>query len=134
MKCSNRWLSRVCATALAVLGVHAMAGCSAESDTTEQDIGSSNWTTEDGSELAADPAGDVSEPGEDGLIEKAGCSIVEYCNAPGSDGTRCRQQGCSLSTALAECEQETAIVCGSRVCPWIFVASNGTRYVHTSCL
>jgi hypothetical protein len=133
MKYSNRSLSRICAVALTVLGAQAMIGCSAGSDTSDEEVASSNWSREDGSELAADPAGEVTELGEDGLIEKAGCSVVEYCNAPGPEGTRCRQQGCTFIAAMSECEQETAIVCGSAVCPWIFVASNGVRYVKNSC-
>src|SRR4051812_44605580 len=53
-----------------------------------------------------DPAtGDVSDsaPIEDAINPRAGCSIVQFCNAPGSDGTRCLQQGCSLGAALDEC-------------------------------
>jgi hypothetical protein len=71
-------------------------------------------------------------PGQDVVIQ-AGCSVVEYCNAPGSDGSRCRQQGCTLANAIAECESETRQFCGTPQCPWIFVATGGTRYTRTPC-
>ena len=64
----------------------------------------------------------------------AGCSIVQFCNAPGPDGARCLQQGCSLSAALAEWTAETRAACGTPVCPWIFVALDGTRFINGSCL
>jgi hypothetical protein len=81
-------------------------------------------------------AGDVSDsaPIEDAINPRAGCSIVQFCNAPGSDGTRCLQQGCSLGAALDECSREAPAVCGRPVCPWIFVASDGSRFLNGSCL
>jgi hypothetical protein len=73
-------------------------------------------------------------PVQDAITPAASCSIVQFCNAPGSDGTRCLQQGCSLATAQAECSREAPAVCGTPVCPWIFVALDGTRFLNGSCL
>jgi len=69
---------------------------------------------------AADPAGEVASLA-------ASCSIVQFCNAPGSDGTRCQQQGCSLGAAENECKREVRTVCGSASCPLIFVTSSKDR-------
>lgn len=73
-------------------------------------------------------------PIEDAVDPRANCSIVQFCNAPGADGTRCLQRGCSLGAALAECSDEAPRVCGTPVCPWIFVASDGSRFLNGSCL
>ena len=73
-------------------------------------------------------------PVQDAITPRAGCSIVQFCNAPGSDGTRCLQQGCSLAAAQHECSVESPIVCGKPLCPWIFVALDGTRFINASCL
>jgi len=75
---------------------------------------------------AADPSGDAITP-------RVNCSIVQFCNAPGSDGTRCLQQGCTFDQAAVECINETSTVCGSASCPWIFVASDGERFTITPC-
>jgi hypothetical protein len=95
----------------------------------------SSWTPEDPSAtppeatasdaLSAGPTGDVIQP-------RASCSIVQFCNAPGADGTRCLQQGCSLTAAQNECTTESINICGTPVCPWIFVASDGTRFINTT--
>ena len=79
-------------------------------------------------------AADDAAPVEDAINPHANCSIVQFCNAPGSDGTRCLQRGCSLGAALAECSDEAPRVCGTPVCPWIFVASDGSRFLNGSCL
>ena len=55
------------------------------------------------------------------------CSVVTTCNAAGSDGTHCRQQGCSLGAAELECELEAISVCGTAVCPVILIRTDGTR-------
>lgn len=65
----------------------------------------------------------------------AGCSVVQFCNAPGSDEARCIQQGCTLSNALAECDREIRDACDEPpLCPWLFVKNNGQRVNHISCL
>jgi hypothetical protein len=66
----------------------------------------------------------------------ANCSIVQFCNAPGSDGTVCRQQsGCLVTTAVSECKVETSNVCGSPVPIWIFVTRDGARHsAASSCI
>jgi hypothetical protein len=116
------------------------AGCATEEETPE-------ITTAEPSQLVTVPEGwDIDRrpvstlddgdgkvvPGEDVRIQ-AGCSVVEYCNAPGSDGSRCLQQGCTLTAAIAECETETRQVCGTPRCPWIFVATGGARFTRTPC-
>lgn len=70
---------------------------------------------------------DLIEGDADDDASLAGCSVVEYCNAPGGDGTRCRQTGCSIPTAIAECKADVAAVCGKATCPWIFTSVTGAR-------
>lgn len=58
----------------------------------------------------------------------ANCSVVQYCNAPGNDGTICRQQaGCSVAAATSECVTEVRNVCGGATCPWKLVRTDGVR-------
>jgi hypothetical protein len=57
----------------------------------------------------------------------ANCSIVQFCNAPGADGTRCLQRGCGRIDAEVECLDEAIRICGAPLCPTIFVESNGNR-------
>lgn len=87
-------------------------------------------TLEDSPEVlspADDEEASAIEPGGDVASIAPNCSVVEYCNAPGADGTRCLQRGCSLGTAENECKREARIVCGSTRCPLIFVKSGGIR-------
>jgi hypothetical protein len=86
------------------------------------------------SQATTDKDSSDAAPVEGAITPDVSCSIVQFCNAPGSDGTRCLQQGCSLSAAQAECSREAPAVCGTPVCPWIFVASDGTRFLNGSCL
>jgi len=51
-------------------------------------------------------------PGENG------CTLVVYCDAPGPDGTLCRQEACSLEGAIADCDEDARYVCGTPVEPW----------------
>jgi hypothetical protein len=70
----------------------------------------------------ADVTGDALE-----LEPAASCSTVQLCNAPGSGGTRCRQQGCRLGDAEVEGLAEAFDVGGTPVCPWIFVTRGGAQ-------
>jgi len=70
---------------------------------------------------------DLVEGGGNGDGILAGCSVVEWCNAPGFDGTRCQQTGCSVSAAIAECRADVDFVCGNPICPWIFTSITGAR-------
>jgi hypothetical protein len=94
-----------------------------------------SWTPEDPA-AAPQPASASdavsASPTQDAIQPRASCSVVQFCNAPGADGTRCLQQGCSLTAAQNECTTESFNVCGTPVCPWIFVASDGTRFVNTT--
>lgn len=119
------------------------AGCAMESATESsstdqlQSPALNDWHRITQPIATSDPkAGDASDaaPIEDAIDPRANCSIVQFCNAPGSDGTRCLQRGCDLGTALAECSREAPQVCGTPVCPWIFVASDGSRFLNGSCL
>ena len=69
----------------------------------------------------------TSEPGEvvagekvDDVEAQAGCVYIQWCNAPGADGTVCRlYSGCSLNNAtLQECVDDAYAVCGAPVNPW----------------
>jgi len=74
----------------------------------------------------AEQASTVGAPAE-AVQAAGGCSVVVSCNAPGPDGTRCRQQGCSLGAAKLECALESVSICGTAVCPVILIESDGTR-------
>jgi hypothetical protein len=116
-----------------------MAACAADlaGDPTKQaqsdDLGS--WKPEDPSATSADETATEAlsgAPTDDAVDPHVSCSIVQFCNAPGADGTRCLQQGCSLTAAQDECTRESLQFCGTPVCPWIFVASDGTRFRNTT--
>lgn len=127
----------------ALLTAALLVGCAVEDDS-DAGLGLGNWEADEKSatsgDATAEESGDataeeaLSTSSADDAVIQANCSIVEYCNAPGADGSRCRQQGCSLQAALDECTVETSNVCGTPVCPWIFVALNGQRFIHDSCL
>jgi hypothetical protein len=75
---------------------------------------------------AGDPAQNAVVDALQGTINpRAGCSVVQFCNAQGINGTVCVQQGCAVATAIEECGRETQTVCGGHVCPWIFKQLNG---------
>ncbi len=80
--------------------------------------------------VASDTAGEeaaIGSPVGDAITPRANCSIVQFCNASGSDGSVCQQQGCSLGPAENECKAEVKTVCGAATCPLIFVTSSGSR-------
>ena len=92
-----------------------LVGCAEESGAQEEEL------------LAAEEAGD-SEAVDGDPADKAGKSYVQYCNAPGDNGTVCRQQGCSgdacyaqEAAAISECRSEVRSVCGSPVQPFFIV-------------
>jgi hypothetical protein len=115
---------------LCAILVTVMAGC--VSDPAEDLLETEQAVTATG---ASGPAGATGEPegteaaGAIGGADAAavGCSVVTTCNAVGPDGTRCRQQGCSLGAAVLECQLESFTVCGVAVCPVIFIRLDGTR-------
>jgi hypothetical protein len=82
-------------------------------------------TTDVTSEATAALTGSVSP--------RTNCSIVQFCDAPGADGTRCLQQGCTLDQAAAECDREVPQICGTGKCPWILVTTDGRRFVKDTC-
>ena len=114
-----------------------LVGCAVEDDR-DADLGLGNWEVDEQSATSGAATAEESEDAtaeealstssvEDAVIQ-ANCSIVQYCNAPGSDGTRCIQQGCSFQAAREECINEGWNVCGTPVCPWKFVDLNGVRH------
>lgn len=136
MYAGKRVLSGV-AFVTALLAAAFLVGCTVE-DNSDADLDLGNWEVDEQLATSGYAMAEESEyaTAEDSLstnsaddpVIQANCSIVQYCNAPGADGTRCIQQGCSLSAALSECEVETYNVCGTPVCPWIFVDLNGVRW------
>jgi hypothetical protein len=96
-----------------------------------------SWVIDDQPEMSENAASKdevIPGPAESEASQAVNCSIVQWCNAPGGDGTRCVQKGCSLGAALRECEVESRNACGTPVCPWVFVALNGQRFIYGSCL
>jgi hypothetical protein len=67
------------------------------------------------------------KPGDD-VGTNAGCSFVQYCDAPGTDATRCVQQGCSYDAARTECINEGWQICGTPKCPWKLIDLNGVAH------
>jgi hypothetical protein len=92
----------------------------------EQLIG--DWVVE-GKEPAA--AGGFVTPRS--AIGPTSCVVVQYCDAPGPDGTRCVQTGCSVQDALTECTIEAPRECYRVVCPFVFVGPGGKRFQNGSC-
>jgi len=76
----------------------------------------------------ADEPANSASPADNAINPRAGCSIVQFCDAPGSDGTRCLQQGCSFDAARTECINEGWNVCGTPKCPWALVDTHGVRH------
>lgn len=89
----------------------------------EQLIG--DWVVE-GSDPAA--AGPVAQRGP------TSCVVIQYCDAPGPDGTRCVQTGCNVQDALTECTIEAPRECARVVCPFVFVGTGGKRFQNGTCL
>jgi hypothetical protein len=92
----------------------------------EQLIG--DWVVE-GREPAAS-GGVVAPRGPTGRIT---CVVVQYCDAPGPDGTRCVQTGCNVLDALTECSIEAPRECSRVVCPFVFVGHGGKRFQNGTC-
>lgn len=110
------------------LGICLVAGCAVEGMEERDDPEPAEGELALGDPAAADPS-----PGEEELVFTAeaaagnGCSIVQWCNQSGPEGTICQQLGCAENTAIAECRREVTRICGAPVCPWYFVRTNGSR-------
>lgn len=115
---------------LSVVFALALSACAVDAGSqTEAEPGSAQLSSQE-SELAAPPTSskDVSTPGGD-IDINAGCSTVQYCDAPGAtEGTRCLQQGCTWSEARTECINEGWAVCGTPKCSWKLIGLNGVAY------
>lgn len=106
-------------------------------DTTSGDVRMEDWLIEGlwpSAQIAADDGAADAAPVQDAAAPAASCSTVQFCNAPGPDGTRCVQQGCDVVTALVACSHAAPAVCGWPACPWTFVARDGRRFINGSCL
>ena len=96
----------------------------------EQLIG--DWVVE-GREPAAQGGLSGAVPSR-GPIGPITCVVVQYCDAPGPDGTRCVQTGCNVQDALTECSIEAPRECARVVCPFVFVGPGGKRFQNGTCL
>jgi hypothetical protein len=84
---------------------------------------------DDSPAVAGDTAvqqGALASSADDVITAAVNCTIVQFCNAPGSNGTVCQQKTCTLQAAADECVVDTNFVCGARVCPWKLITSGGT--------
>jgi hypothetical protein len=93
----------------------------------EQVIG--DWVIE-GRDPAQDPTSGAGRDGTD--PPPVGCVVV-HCDAPGPDGTRCVQTGCSVVDALTACSREAPRQCLRITCPFMFVGPGGKRFKNGSC-
>lgn len=86
-------------------------------------------TPEGGTAEAASSTGPV----DDAITPRVNCSQVNFCNAPGSEGTQCKLlNGCSLLAAQNECKHEAPGICGTPLtCP--FVILNGSQHITMNC-
>jgi hypothetical protein len=112
-----------------VLTAGLVAACAMEGEGDELGVESVPGEAED-VVVAGESADAVEGEGESDL---ASCSYVEWCNAPGSDGTVCQQTGCTRSEAIAECRREVSSICGRPTCPWIFRTPGGGRIDLCNC-
>lgn len=96
----------------------------------EQLIG--DWVVEGREPVASGAAGGTVSPR--GALGPTTCVVVQYCDAPGPDGTRCVQNGCDVIEALTECSIEAPRECSRVVCPFVFVGPGGKRFRNGSCL
>lgn len=98
----------------------ALCGCSVDESATAPPAAASDPSTTASSE-------------SDLITPRTGCAQVQWCDAPGSDGTVCQQLGCSLADSKNDCTALSTTVCGTPVNPWVFVATGGQRFVHGAC-
>ena len=94
----------------------------------EQLIG--DWVVEGREPAAPGALSGIGSPR--GPIGPITCAVVQSCDAPGPDGTRCVQSGCSVLDALTECSIEAPRACRI-VCPFVFVGPGGKRFLNGSC-
>jgi hypothetical protein len=94
----------------------------------EQLIG--DWVVEGREPAPGAVSGGVARRGPVGSVS---CVVVQYCDAPGPDGTRCVQTGCSVPDALTECSIEAPRACSRIACPFVFVGPGGKRFQNGSC-
>jgi hypothetical protein len=108
----------VAAIAIAIALIAIPFACTLES-------GNSDLSSSEASSLAT-PA----SPGDDIAPAATNCSRVNHC----TPGTQCKQLGCTLSAAAAECRAETPIVCGKASLPWTIIDSSGVEHsISDSC-
>ena len=121
----------VCATACGanpVDGPGTEPGTVVDLSSHEQVIG--DWVVE-GPNPVPDPTSGGERDGTD--PPPAGCVVVQYCDAPGPDGTRCVQTGCGVLDALTACAREAPRQCLRITCPFVFVGPGGKRFKNGAC-
>src|SRR6185295_7372241 len=107
------------------IAITILVSCAVEPDSDPRGIEAARDDAEATLETAATVQASIAT--DDDAAAAAGCAVVTTCNAAGPDGTRCRQQGCSLGAAELECELEAFVVCGAATCPVILIRTDGTR-------
>lgn len=95
---------------LAIMGAVVIAACGFDEEPTTDPV-------EEGI-APDDESADQASP--DQAVDALNCSIVEFCGTGVRLPTRCRQVGCSVGDAKAECLREVVQVCGAKTCPLIF--------------
>jgi hypothetical protein len=110
---------------LALMGAIVVAACALEAEPGDSP------TEATAGDSALEAAEEVTQDDEsvtgDAAAAANGCSIVEWCNEPGANGSVCRQVACSTAAAYAECDREVRQICGAPVCPWVVKTLSGGR-------
>src|SRR5688572_11171600 len=115
---------RACIAVALIAALSYLPGCAVDGGSATSS-GAADELAAAAAAISSDEASSSEESSVDSPDLAANCSIVQFCNAPGPEGTRCVQQGCDGPTAEAECVREARTICGPPVCPFIFVDLNG---------
>jgi len=117
-----------------------ISGCALDPSTPERDSAAAGEALESNAGNASTWGVSVAAKSEanatdDGPSITANCSIVQWCNRPNSsEGTVClAQSGCTQQQAADECFDESFTVCGTPLCPWILVTTDGRRLNFAGC-
>ncbi len=97
-----------------------------ETTTSNEDLQS--WKTDDQPATWGNPsAGEIPNASltNDAVTQANNCSIVVWCNAPGVNGTVCRQLGCTLPQTLNECNADARAICGTLHYPLVIILLDG---------
>lgn len=117
-------LGRMSGIAIMMAMLATALGCGVEEDVTYEPEQEAQFEAQ--AALGGEPTS-ASSPSE-AVTQASGCSVVQFCDAPGSDGARCKQLGCSFNAAFEECVEETPRICGTPKCPWRFILLSGSSF------